>query len=121
LHRTTISAYHKEANNCGQLEEEIEMAVGARVILRRITGTEVGLVNRVMGIVVGFEWPEGVPKDHLERQATAIKVLVHNERVGQKARQVARERDGIVGVMFPTPQCSSPLRGTSCHWSWPRL
>ena len=90
------------------------------VMLRRI-GIEVGLVNGVLGVVVGFGWPEGVPVDHPERHPTAIKVMVDNERVGQKARQVARERDSIVGVMFPTPQCSSPLRGTSSHLSWPGL
>jgi len=77
------------------------MAVG--VMLRRIIGSEVGLVNGVMGIVMSLEWPEGVPVDHPERQPTAIKVLVDKERVGQKARQAARERDGVVGVMFPTP------------------
>jgi len=79
------------------------MAVGARVLLQWMIGTEVGLVNGVMGIVVGFEWPEGVPVDHPERQPTAIKVLVDKERVGQKVRQVRHN-----GVMFPTPQCSSP-------------
>jgi len=73
-------AYPKEADNCGQLEEEIKMAVGARVMLRRIIGTEVGLVNGAMGIVVGFEWPEGVPVDYPARQPTAFKVLVDKER-----------------------------------------
>ena len=53
---------------------------------------------------MGFDWPEGVPVDHPERQPTAIKVLVDKERAGQKAHQVACKRDGIVGVMFPTPQ-----------------
>jgi hypothetical protein len=50
------------------VEQEIKMAVGARVMLRRNTGTEDGLVNGVMGTVVGFQWPEGVAVDDPERQ-----------------------------------------------------
>jgi len=92
-----LGAYPKESDNCGQLEEETKMAVGARVRLRRIIGIEVWLVNGVMGIVLGFEWPEGVSVDHPEKQPTAYKVLLANKRVGQKARRVARKRDGIVG------------------------
>jgi len=61
-----------------------------------------------MSIVVGFQWPEGVPVDHPERQPTAIKVLVDKERVGQEARQVARERDGIVGDAPYTPVFITP-------------
>jgi ATP-dependent exoDNAse (exonuclease V) alpha subunit len=91
----------KEADNCGGLEEEIKIAVGARVMLRRNIGSEDGLVNGVMGTVVGFEWPEGVPVDHPERQPSAIKVLFDNERVGWKARQFVREREGIVGGDVP--------------------
>jgi hypothetical protein len=68
-----------EADNCGGLEQEMKMAVGARVMLRRNIGTEDGLVNGVMGIVVGFEWPEGVAVDDPERQPTAIKVLFDNK------------------------------------------
>jgi hypothetical protein len=65
-----------EADNCGGLEQEIKLAVGAREMLRRKIGTEDGLVNGVMGTVVGFQWPEGVAVDDPERQPTAIKVLV---------------------------------------------
>jgi ATP-dependent exoDNAse (exonuclease V) alpha subunit len=90
-----------EADNCGGLEQEIKMAVEDRLMLRRNIGTEDGLVNGVMGTVVGFEWPEGVAVDDPERQPTAIKVLFDNKRVGQKARQFARERDGIVDGDLP--------------------
>jgi hypothetical protein len=95
------------------------MAVRARVMLRRSIGTEDGLVNGVMGTVVGFEWPEGVAVDDPERQPTAIKVLFDNKRVGQKARQFARERDGIVegshSPVFITPATSKFLDRTKRH------
>jgi len=67
------------------VEEGIRMGVGARVMFRQNIGTEDGLVNEVMGIVVGVKWPEGVLVDNPERQPTAIKVLFDNERVGRKA------------------------------------
>jgi hypothetical protein len=48
-----------EADKCGGLEQEIKMAVGGRVMLRRMLrrniGTEDGLVNGVMGTVMDFE------------------------------------------------------------------
>jgi len=125
----------KEADNCGGMEEEIKMAVGARVMLRQNIGTEMGLVNGVMGTVVGFEWPESVPVEHPERQPTAINGLFDNERVGQKARQYASEWDGIVGgdvshsPVFITPATSNFLDRTKRHHleryryhrSWPGL
>ena len=37
-------AYPQEVDNCGQLEEEIKIAVGAGVMLRWIIGTKVGLL-----------------------------------------------------------------------------
>jgi hypothetical protein len=100
------------------------MAVGARVMLRRnigIIGTKDGLVNGVMGTVVGFEWPEGVAVDDPERQPTAIKILLDNKRVGQIARQFSRERDGIVegdvphSPVFITPATSKFLDRTERH------
>jgi len=45
----------KEADNCGGLEEENKMAVGAQVMLRRNIGTEDGPVHGVKGTIVGFE------------------------------------------------------------------
>jgi len=97
------------------------MAVGARVMLRRMIGSEDGLVNGVMGTVVGFEWPDSVPVNNPERQPTAMKVLSDDERVGQKARQVARKRDSIVGgdvphtPVFITPATSKFLDRTKRH------
>jgi hypothetical protein len=90
----------KEADICGGLEAEIKIAVGARVMLRGNIGTEDGLVNDVMGTVVGFEWPEG-PVDDPARQPTAVQVLFDNSRVGEKGRQFAREREGIVVRVVP--------------------
>jgi len=98
-----------EADNCGGLEKEIRIAVGARVMLRRNIGTEDGLVNGVMGTVTSIEWPENLPVDHAERQPTAIHVLFDNERAGQKGRQFAWEREGNVGVPVPhTPVAITP-------------
>jgi ATP-dependent DNA helicase PIF1 len=90
----------KDADNCGGLEAGIKIAVGARVMLRRNIGTEDGLVNGVMGTVVGLEWPEG-PVDDPARQPTAVQAPFDNSRVGQKGRQFAREREGIVGGVVP--------------------
>jgi hypothetical protein len=69
-------------------------------MLRRNIGTEDGLVNGVVGTVVGFEWPEG-PVDDPARQPTAVQVLFDKFRVGQKGRQFAREREGIVWGVAP--------------------
>jgi hypothetical protein len=90
-------------------------------MLRRNIGTEDGLVNGVMGTVVGFALPEGVAVDDPDRQPTAIKVLFDNKRVGQKARQFARERDGIVegdvphSPVFITPATSKFFDRTKRH------
>jgi hypothetical protein len=69
-------------------------------MLRRNIGTKDGLVNGVMGTVVGFEWPEG-PVDDPARQPIAVQAPFDNSRVGQKGRQFAREREGIVGGVVP--------------------
>ena len=37
----------------------MQVAIGARVMLRRNVCTEDGLVNGAMGLVVGYEWPGG--------------------------------------------------------------
>ena len=37
----------------------MQVAIGARVMLRHNMCTSDGLVNGAMGTVVGFEWPEG--------------------------------------------------------------
>jgi len=87
------------------LEEEIQMAVGARVTLRRNIGTEDGLVNGV----TGTEWPEGVPVDSPDRQPIAINVLFDNERVGRLGRQFTMEREGNIGAPVPhAPMAITP-------------
>jgi hypothetical protein len=64
---------------------------------------------------------EGVAVDDPERQPTAIKVLLDNKRVGQKARQFARKRDGIVegdvphSPVYITPATSKFLDRTKRH------
>ncbi len=42
---------------CGGVNSSIELAVGARVMLRRNLSTQRGLVNGSMGTVTGFKWP----------------------------------------------------------------
>jgi ATP-dependent exoDNAse (exonuclease V) alpha subunit len=94
------------------------MAVGARVMLRRIIGTEDGLVNGVMGTVVGFEWPEGVAVDDPERQPTAIKVLFDNKRA--KSTTVCEGKGTALwrvphSPVFITPATSKFLDRTKRH------
>jgi len=50
---TQLQIANKEANNCSGLEKALTMAAGARVMLRTI-GREDGLVNGVMGTILGF-------------------------------------------------------------------
>ena len=65
----------------------MQVAIGARVMLRRHVCTEDGLVNGAMGSVVGYEWP-GRRRTTAE-QPCGLSVLFDNPRVGRLSRGTA--------------------------------
>ena len=62
----------------------MQVATGARVMLRRNMCTSDGLVNGAMGTVVSFEWPEGY--QIMGQQPCGINILFDDQRVGRQTR-----------------------------------
>ena len=62
----------------------MQVAIGARVMLRRNVCAEDGLVNGAMGSVVGYKWPGGhrTAAEH----PCSLRVLFDNPRVGRLSR-----------------------------------
>ena len=65
----------------------MQMAINARVMLRRNTCTCDGLVNGAMGTIAGFEWPEG--QRITGQQPCDINVMFDDQRVGGQTRGTA--------------------------------
>jgi len=62
----------------------MQVAIGARVMLRRNVCTIDGLVNNAMGTIVGFEWAEG--QRILGLQPCGIRILFDDQKVGRQTR-----------------------------------
>ena len=62
----------------------MQLALGARIMLRRNIYTSYRLVNGVVGTIVGFEWPDGsrAPGE----QPCGISVKFDNPRLGRETR-----------------------------------
>ena len=65
----------------------MQVAIGARVMLRRNVCTEDGLVDGAMGSVVGYEWPGG--RRTAADRLCGLSVLFDNPRVGRLSRGTA--------------------------------
>ena len=72
----------------------MQVAIGARVMLRRNVCTEDGLVNGAMGSVVGYEWPGG--HRTAAEQPCGLRVLFDNARVGRLSRGAQQHLPTIV-------------------------
>jgi len=62
----------------------MQLAIGARVMLRRNMCTSDGLVNGVMGTTVSFQWPEG--HRIMAQQPCGINIMFDDQRVGRQTR-----------------------------------
>ena len=56
---------YKKDEQCGGLSKEVEIAVGARVMLRKNLATKKGLVNGSMGTITRIQWA-GLAKDQFK-------------------------------------------------------
>jgi hypothetical protein len=71
-----------DENNHGGMRLNLEMCLGARVMLRRNIDVTDGLVNGALGTVAGFAWCDGA-KAHKQRSLpAAVFVEFDNEKVG---------------------------------------
>ena len=60
----------------------MQVAIGARVMLRHNMCTCGGLVNGAMGTITGFEWPEG--QRITGQQPCGINIMFDDQRVGRQ-------------------------------------
>ena len=65
----------------------LQVAKGARIMLRRSICTDDGLVNGAMGTIVGFDWPEGRRTEG--QQPCGLHILFDDCRVGRMTRNSA--------------------------------
>ena len=61
----------------------MQVAAGARVMLRRNTCTSDGLMNGAMGTINSFEWPEG---QRTGQQSCGINIMLDDQKVCRQTK-----------------------------------
>ncbi len=89
---------YSKIEKCGGMLNEIQLAVGARVMLRRNTNVSKGLVSGSMGTVEGFIWPSLARKQKKTGQLPeAVKVRFDDDKIALAMPELAT-KDGCIKV-----------------------
>lgn len=88
------------SDDCGGLQGGKQLAVGARVMLRRNIMTADGLVNGAQGTITGFRWPDGQQQPGMA--PAAVLVRFDDARVGRLHR-AQQQRPAAAAEEEPEP------------------
>ncbi len=89
---------YQKIEKCGRMQNDINLAIGTRVMLRRSTNVAKGLVSGSMGTVEGFIWPAlGRWQRNLGQMPEAVLVRFDDSDIAANMPELATA-DGCIKI-----------------------